>query len=608
MSDGAGTQYASGMRYRAWGALKEVGYGNGLRMELGFDARMRVKRYRVGLPNAQPGAGDRALSDYEYEADGRIKAAYDRTDPAFDRSYLYDHVGRLADARTTNSAAYFQSYQYDEFNHLTVRGNGSSRHFDTTNMQYLNNRITSSTVVPSSYPSCCPPQPVTWAYNAAGQVTRDHNKEYTYDAAGEKVRVLETTTVGTGLTKRLWIYQDYDADGESVKRVEQTQVNSGANSFTTAYYVRSSVLDDKVVAELNESGATRKAYVYANGTELARRENNQIRWQHTDPATNGTRETDAAGVMVSRAEFDPLGNDAPLADPLPPETTPDYEFRDNYSSSGNPYDSPSGCMVDRQPVPCDLMMLLLRFGSGVGRDGGSIRVTSRDYWRGSESDLNSRGVMVIQVPGSQINTSLDTNALRDKIKEYNTERCKKFVKDLLTEAGGSEDPPLYTDLLDLFDAVMKQGRIEVGVFTDDKGAKVSFSKAQGAVGANNAKVYLSAVSNDYPSPELRSHYHGSNAIAELTHVAGSKPSDYFNGAFSDVNLAKVATRVARKHGVNYLAPPALTEEQDINGSISSSHYHDILKHFCTPKLETVQPQKKAAPTAKPGRKRGRRQR
>ena len=604
VSDGAGTQYASGMKYRAWGALKEVGYGNGLRAELGFDARMRVKSYRVGPPNAQPGANDVALSDYEYEADGRIKAAYDGTHQGLNRSYLYDLVGRLIDARTTNSAAYFQSYQYDEFNHLTVRGNGSWRHFDTTSMEYLNNRTTRSIVVPPSYPSCCPPQWVNWTYNAAGQVTRDHNKEYTYDAAGEKVRVLETTPVGTALTKRLWIYQDYDADGESVKRVEQSQINSGAYAFTTAFYVRSSVLDDKVVAELNESGATRKSYVYANGTELAQWEGSQVRWQHSDPATNSTRETDTAGALVGRAEFDPLGNDTPLVDPLPPETTPDYEFRDNYSSSGNPYDGPSGCMVDRQPVPCSLMMMMLRFGSGVGRDGGSIRVVT-DYGGRDPREFPPTVIRAFQVPGNQINTSLDVDALRDKIKEYNTERCKKFVKDLLTEAGGKGgDDAVYTDLLDLFDAVRGQKGISVGIFKDETGANVTYSTVKGAVGgAKDAQVLLSAVSNSYPTDEVRTHYHASNAIGELTHVAGSKPSGYDYGAFSDVHLAQVAHGVAAKHGLEKkIGPPTLKPSDEGYLVAYTNYYHDILKHFCVPNPATIYQRKKTPAKGRKGKR------
>ena len=281
---------------------------------------------------------------------------YDRTDGGFDRSYLYDLVGRLVDARTS-SAAYYQSYSYDEFNHMTSRGNGSWRHFDTTVSQYRDNRNTSTTVYPPAYPSCCPPQPVVWSYDAAGNVRRDHNKEYTFDAAGNKVRVLETTEVGISLTKKLWIYQDYDADGQRVRRVVQTQHYSGSYSFGTSYYVRSSVLGDKVITELNENGAKRHTYVYANGTVLAQQKAGQVTWLHTDPVTNSLSVTLANGAMTSRMEFDPLGDEVPGSDPQPT-----YEYTGDYGDGGNPYDGASGCTMDGLPTPCSLVVRLVNTG------------------------------------------------------------------------------------------------------------------------------------------------------------------------------------------------------------------------------------------------------
>ena len=382
---GSVTQYASGMKYRAWGALKEMAYGNGLKAELGYNSRLQVARYRVGLPNTQPGAGDRAFSEYEYEADGRVKQTYDRTDGGFDRSYLYDLVGRLVHARTSSSA-YYQSYSYDEFGHMTHRGNGSWRFYENTFSEYLNNRNTKTTTGPPSYPSCCPPQPVVWSYDAAGNVTRDHNKEYTFDAAGNKVRVLETTSSG-GATKRLWIYQDYNADGERVKRTEQTQVHSGPITTVTSYFVRSSVLDSRVVTEVDQSGTKKRTYVYANGAVLAQQESDQVRWVHSDPVTNSLRETAADGSLASRLEFDPLGNDVPLEDPAPPDPpTPDYEYAGNYNNSGNPYDGASGCTLDGQPLPCSFVMGFINTGAAAqcpdNRCRPGLRLTDDgfDYW------------------------------------------------------------------------------------------------------------------------------------------------------------------------------------------------------------------------------------
>lgn len=108
----------------------------------------------------------------------------------------------------------------------------------------------------------------------------------------------------------------------------------------------------RVVADLNESGVKAKSYVYAGGDILAQHGGNQLNWVHIDPVTNSVRESSANGSLVSRVEFDPLGNAAPLGDPQPPESTPDYEY-----AGGNTYDGASGCTMDGQPVPCGLAVL-----------------------------------------------------------------------------------------------------------------------------------------------------------------------------------------------------------------------------------------------------------
>lgn len=216
--------------------------------------------------------------------------------------------------------------------------------------------------------SCCVPQPSYWTYDANGNVRHDHNKEYFYDAAGNKRLVFETTTVGVALTRKLWLYQDYDGHGVRAKRVEQEQINQGSYVFKTSYYLRSSVLNGKVIMELNEGGQRRESNVYANGVLLVQQKDNQLTWADVDPVTSSSR-----GNPAGRLEFDPLGNDVPPTDPSPPEQTPDYEYAGSYGQSGNPYDGASGCMIDGQQVPCSLMLRMTAFGSGrgIGSSDGS---------------------------------------------------------------------------------------------------------------------------------------------------------------------------------------------------------------------------------------------
>lgn len=77
-----------------------------------------------------------------------------------------------------------------------------------------------------------------------------------------------------------------------------------------------------------------------------------------------------------------------------------------------------------------------------------------------------------------------------------------------------------------------------------------FSSVRGAVGApGGAQVRLSNGSNDFKgNPPLRIQYFAYDALSELTHVAGSIPSTYATGAFSDYHLAKTAFDVVNEMG------------------------------------------------------------
>jgi len=81
---------------------------------------------------------------------------------------------------------------------------------------------------------------------------------------------------------------------------------------------------------------------------------------HVDPVTASLRETAQGGGHSTRTEFDPLGNDAPLTDPAPPDdASPDYLYPGAYSDGGNTYDGSSGCTVDGQPIDCSFAARLV---------------------------------------------------------------------------------------------------------------------------------------------------------------------------------------------------------------------------------------------------------
>lgn len=145
----------------------------------------------------------------------------------------------------------------------------------------------------------------------------------------------------------------------------------------------------------------------------------------------------------------------------------------------------------------------------------------------------------------------DLDAIRAQLaKIAATGRCATFLARLLTNAGAGDDPPVKTNIVDLFDVVRSQG----GFVSATLGSSRGFSEAIGAVGApGGAKVRLSSTSDLY-SPKTRISYHAYNALSELTHVAGTQMSNYVEGAFSDYNLANEALRLANDmgHGVKKL--------------------------------------------------------
>lgn len=79
--------YASDLKYRAWGALKQMTYGNGLQLSTQYDNRMRLTRWDVtGKLGYQ----------YSYthfaENSFRVTYAHNLYDATLHRSYDYDHA------------------------------------------------------------------------------------------------------------------------------------------------------------------------------------------------------------------------------------------------------------------------------------------------------------------------------------------------------------------------------------------------------------------------------------------------------------------------------------------------------------------------------------
>jgi hypothetical protein len=126
-------------------------------------------------------------------------------------------------------------------------------------------------------------------------------------------------------------------------------------------------------------------------------------------------------------------------------------------------------------------------------------------------------------------------------------RCQEFLTNLLERAGETGgDKPQFTNIVDLFDAVLLQR----GFVAQKEVSGRGFSSGDGAVGApGGAQIQMSAGSEDFRNnPALRIQYYAYDALSELTHVAGSKPSYYAVGAFSGYHLGITARDIANEMG------------------------------------------------------------
>ena len=570
------TSNTSDIQYRAWGAQKSVTYGDGKSATTSYDARMRPSAYDL------PGLREQ----FQYYNDGRLKQMTDLDDRPqngngdtsrhFSRVQTYDQLGRLTSVNPIESSGlpFRQNYAYDPFGNLTSRwGHYYYQTQTIDNAGFQNNRRQG------------------WDYYADGQVQHNpiafdsngnvtSSRDWTYDAAGRMVQVQETITNPNSVSTYT---TNYDGDGQSIRESTTT------NSFnTTAYLIRSSVLGE-VVTSLDSAGNKTKTVVNVDGLLMAVQFSgsgfNSVSWTHIDPL----RMSEAGDT---KPVYDPLGNYIPWqhVPGAPPNAYPPIAASYGGLGPSFGYSINSSCILDGIPTDCSLAMNMLGHGSaeqcpnnycGAGRArNGDLVPLTRD------PDTGLLGYYSIR-PQNTITekpfTDADLDAIRAQIaKMAASGRCGTFLSRLLTNAGAGDDPPVMTNIVDLFDLVRSQGGF-VSATLNSQGSSRGYSSVRGAAGApGGAKVLLSSTSDVY-SPRTRISYYAYDALSELTHVAGTQLSNYVEGAFSDYNLAQEALRLANDmgHGVKNLnlTPPTVNPYQDKDGRWSG-HYHGIVSLFC----------------------------
>lgn len=280
------TSLISDIEYRAWGGVQKARLGNGRNFTADYDSRLRLKEW-----NVEGVFGSRYGYDDSGEGTGRVTRVENLYDRKSDRLFEYDQVGRLDTAYTGPAAqtqngqngsqlsdgSDVQQYQYDVWGNQLEKASTGAQAFRVT---YTNNRLDRDTLTGNDV-----------EYDRAGNLTSDGLQKFKYDAAGHqraaKSAVLEIT-------------QDYDGNGLRAKKVE-------GNLKT--YYLRSSVLGNQVVADLDASGRVQRSYIYSGSNLLAMNEQSGLIWVHSDPITKSKRLTDSRGRVIGGIEVDPWGNE-----------------------------------------------------------------------------------------------------------------------------------------------------------------------------------------------------------------------------------------------------------------------------------------------------------
>ena len=381
------TTYANNPQYRAWGALKSLSYGDQTQMEMTYDGRLQADTFHLTKATQSV-----IKKNYDYYADGSLKYVQDELNPKFDRLNIYDHTGRIKDGKSSAEARggtvqnaytdlpYRQSYVADAFGNMTQRtnlhwGRSSYTGQPSFNLSYtfVNNRVTNA----------------GWEHDADGRVTKtaapDAAVQSAFNAAGQLIalhREINSTN----------IYQD--GDGREIKREKGTclTVTQGqpcqqwSTDLETRYFLRSSVLDKRVISEANYTGKKAKTFVLADGTTLARQEaydgyggatDEVVYFQHEDASGMSQRTAYSSGLIIeeedaenSPVEADPLGGNVGITSPYI-RTRPPTGGNPNGSGTRNPRNLGAGepnwvdaqnvsMTLDGQEVPHQILCSMLR--------------------------------------------------------------------------------------------------------------------------------------------------------------------------------------------------------------------------------------------------------
>lgn len=569
---GGVTQYVSNIKYRAWGARRELTYGNNHIASTQYNSRLLPTNY--SLSNAM-------TRSYSYFADGRLSGSTLSEDGSFNRAYEYDHAGRLKSDTTPNNFA--QNLTYDAWGNVRQSIGWHWSRFISFAGTYVNNRNTA------------------WQYNAAGQVTANGDNAYAYDAAGRISKFWKQGLVPNGNTML------YDGDGRLVR---------GANPVL--YNLRSTVFGGRVVAEVLNTGQRTRGFVYAEGEEVLAMQNdgiNQVVWEHRDPAEQSVRLAENSGAVVEEFEETASGAKIEPEDPYPSD--PGFTGADTdgqYPHLGTVGKPITGCALTGVPLtdcswiferlrPMELMEwnarseLLFYSIMHEGRSVGSypdlpsaIRGADalgsntlirnwrvNDNWFQGPHFFLGMGVqdrLTTIVKSETWTAAPDGQSIRNNLETMlKTGGCATFLDELLDRlAASTNNPRVQGSILDLFDKVGQKGLIRGGLATKNR---VS-STISGKLTSGNASIHLGSgfafmVTTPEEKAKAVAKLDAFNSLHEIVHLAGQK------GYYDDGQAALVLS--------SWLEVPGLPNRRDYKTrkefiGANSSYFSKILNSKC----------------------------
>ena len=285
----ATTNVASQLTYRGFGGLRQMTYGNGRRLRMGYSSsRQQLTSMIVDRTNGTDQIVNHAYEYGVYDSEldvwrnnGRIRKIWDYVDTAFNVEYSYDDYDRLTGAL---SSAYARGYSYNPWGNLRqVWGWGGEA------SSYTLNYASNGSGAPATNRILNVNGTIPVAHDAAGNLTQEGSTTYSYDAAN---RLKEVGTGGQNI-------YGYDGDGNRVRKV--------SNGTNPLFMLRSSVLG-QVVLEMTETNVAVRVYIYAGGKQIALKgPDANFYWTHWDHLGSTHKMTRGDGSVAYRAEYDPHG-------------------------------------------------------------------------------------------------------------------------------------------------------------------------------------------------------------------------------------------------------------------------------------------------------------